>query len=306
MSLSFDGVDDVVDCGTPALLNDAQPFSIVAWIYPKSLGGGGGGGKGRIFCKENVTDGNGSWNFFATGTNQLKFAKNNSSQANRISGNNAFSFNRWTPVAMTWSGSNVASTSVNLYSKFALSNGAASSGSGSISDASLDLCIGNTQAAVVGFNGFIQYLQFFNRVISLNEIIQCSTYPGSLKRSLIGFWPLSGNSSTEPDYSGNKNHGAVTGAINNINNASISGMWFPRTSRNYSFGNPRAILNVNGAQLVSSVAATSIDSSNGNAVSDQDGTITDTVNWTAPQTTVAAAAPTAARRKLRALLGVGL
>lgn len=47
----------------------------------------------------------------------------------------------------------------------------------------------------------------------------------------------------------------------------------------------QAILNVNGAQAVDHVTATDIDSSGGNTVIDNDGTITNTINWTAPVTT---------------------
>ena len=107
------------------------------------------------------------------------------------------------------------------------------------------------------------------------------------------------------DYSGFLNTGVVTGALSSSDEPPIHNMWLPRSNRIFSFGNPRAILNVLGGQSVQRVGATSIDSSGGNTVSDQDGTIVDTVNWTAPQTVVAAAAP-GARRKLRTLLGVGL
>ena len=47
-AINFDGVDDFVDLGSPAILDNLDPFTITMWALPNSLGGGSAG---RLFEK---------------------------------------------------------------------------------------------------------------------------------------------------------------------------------------------------------------------------------------------------------------
>lgn len=156
------------------------------------------------------------------------------------------------------------------------------------------------------YAGLTAHAFFFNRKLTINELNQEMRFPGSVQGNRILCAPLWGNTDPEPDYSGNGNHGTVTGTIKGITEPPINGIFHPSKRRIFTFGNPRAILNVKGAQSVSLVNATSIDSSDGNAVVDTDGSITDTVNWTNPASPAPAAPSVTTTRKRRMLMGVGL
>lgn len=75
------------------------------------------------------------------------------------------------------------------------------------------------------FSGQIAHTQLFNRPLSAGEIRQIMQFPGSLSRGLIGYWPLWGSGSPEPDYSGNGNNGTVTGAIKGTSEPPINGIF---------------------------------------------------------------------------------
>lgn len=62
------------------------------------------------------------------------------------------------------------------------------------------------------FGGLVAHVQLFASSLSLNQLKQVAAFPGSIQNSLRGYWPLWGTSSPEPDYSGNRNNGTVTGA----------------------------------------------------------------------------------------------
>jgi hypothetical protein len=53
-ALDFDGIDDLVFVGNPAILDLTSSFSFVAWVLPRTLGGQG---RARIVDKNNNTTG---------------------------------------------------------------------------------------------------------------------------------------------------------------------------------------------------------------------------------------------------------
>jgi hypothetical protein len=64
------------------------------------------------------------------------------------------------------------------------------------------------------FKGSIAEVGYWNTLLNQNEIaaLQSGVSPNKIRRgSLVGYFPLYGAGSPEPDYSGNKNNGTLTG-----------------------------------------------------------------------------------------------
>lgn len=90
---------------------------------------------------------------------------------------------------------------------------------------SSELCFGAAQQGSNYLTGNLAHIQLFNRVLSPEEIKQIMRFPGSIVNGRTGYWPLFGSASPEPDYSGNGNHGTVTGAIKGTSEPQINGIF---------------------------------------------------------------------------------
>lgn len=197
-AVSFDGVDDVIDCTSDSRLDDLQPFSISAWIFPKSLGEGG---FGRIVVKD--SSGAGQWQLIVNTSNTFRFTKDfdgvNDLQTNSAS--NEVVLNDWQHIVLTWDGTGTSSTGVVFYVDGLVSaHGADTNGDGSaVSDASLSLKIGNNPAGARTFDGYITEVAIWNKVLSQTEVNQLSNLnfmrvKGSAfmvsPANLVAYWPL--------------------------------------------------------------------------------------------------------------------
>ena len=231
MSRSFDGVDDVINCGSSTSLDDLGPLSIGAWINIISAGENG---FGAIWLKGDSSDSAGSKYFANSGVGQLAIlfwiTKAAGDQLQRTA-STQLNASTWTFVHMTWDGSNDFNNIHIYYNLSEVSYASASNASSIPSDAAFNLGIGNDPASgTQTFDGSIAHVQTWNRVLSVNEMAQAMRFPGSITRGLIGFWPLWGGS-PEPDYSGKGNSGTVTGAlVSNIN---------PPINRVFGYKRPR-------------------------------------------------------------------
>lgn len=98
--LSFDGIDDVVDCGNSACFNVTSALTVVAWINPV---GWGGGTYGRILSKGVIT----AWAFFLSMTTaEMRFY--GASMGSAIQSNpNVIALNKWQQVGITYNKANV-------------------------------------------------------------------------------------------------------------------------------------------------------------------------------------------------------
>src|SRR3990170_5119166 len=64
MARSFDGVDDIVNCGSATSIDDVNTFTWCAWIYPTSMGESSYGriadkGNPKVFIMDGVNTTNG-------------------------------------------------------------------------------------------------------------------------------------------------------------------------------------------------------------------------------------------------------
>ena len=98
-SCVFNGTSDRINCGNDTSFDVTDAITIAAWIYPES---GGGGGTGRIVDKTYFS----GFAFFLRPDNVICFATNNGEIDTR-SNTNAFVFNVWTHVVMTYDRQNV-------------------------------------------------------------------------------------------------------------------------------------------------------------------------------------------------------
>ena len=241
MSRSFDAVDDVINCGSSNLSANMNSISVVVWMNPNTAGEANAG---RIITKNIGNSDNNGWNF------QLRGVSGSDSAGLRffvdyLNANLTVSTTaglwltkRWAHVGFTWPGSNSANT-VNIYVSGTAATEYSTLGSGSgsrVSDTIRNINIGNRGDTTSTFNGKLAHLHLYNTVLNEGEIKQLMKFPGSITNKLVGYWPLIGTSSTEPDLSGNGHNGVVTGAINSIDEPPINGMFtIPRPELMRSF-----------------------------------------------------------------------
>lgn len=227
MSRDFDGVDDIINYASPTILDNLSPLSIVAWIYPETIGENNLG----IICTKapDVSTTNG-WTFRTDNintTNCLTFLCDFLGVGNvnlfKISTTNSIVLNRWSRVAVTWDGSSTAAN-CKLYINgvepaYHLSqNGQTNRGD----DSGNSFCVGNEPTTTARtFNGPLAHIQIFNALLSNPEVNQAHFYPGSIQRGLVWY----GGDSLAFDYSGKGNNGTITGAVVSKNNPPINGVF---------------------------------------------------------------------------------
>lgn len=165
-AINFDGVDDAVNAGSGASLDNVAPVTISAWIYPRSDGEGSVGriidkGAGRILRMISSKDVRFSVNYTGVGSTDLQ----------KTTSNDQIPFNTWSHVVMTWNDSNNAS-GVSFYLNNVLVTSVSSqNGVGTRSgDATNNLFIGNDSAGASTFDGLMDDLRVYNRVLTSAEI----------------------------------------------------------------------------------------------------------------------------------------
>jgi hypothetical protein len=210
--LSFDGVDDIVNAGSGATVDDVVAqggggITVAAWIYANNMGESG---DGRIVAKG--TTPTGGWHFKLGGTNQVEFVVDyTTTDLGRRSAVNTMSTGAWHHVAASWNGSATA-TNVKIYvdgvevSSYDLTtNGVGTR----VSDASANLYIGNESNGGRTFNGKIDDVRLYNTVQTAADV-QILYQSGAV--GLMAHWQLNETTGTSAgDVSGNANHGALTG-----------------------------------------------------------------------------------------------
>ncbi len=169
----FNGVDDVVNAGSGASLDDIEKqggggMTISAWVKPFGLGEN----TNVIIYKEDDPDTtNGDWAMALDNSNYLSFRKGYSTQILSKYSNDTVGINVWTHVLAVWDGSS-DSSNVHLYiNGQEVSYIASSNGQGiKSSDASKNVYIGNSRWVTRTFNGLIDETRIYNRVLSQREI----------------------------------------------------------------------------------------------------------------------------------------
>lgn len=227
MSGFFDGINDVLNCGTDTAIDDLGQTNGVTcsvWINPSGAGESNGG---RIYQKGNGQTTVAPGTIFRIGANQILrlVIDTTGTSIARESNNNAWTVNTWTHVAYTWTGA-VDSTTVGFYAngtETTYQNTASATGSVS-SEAALNLWIGNDDTGARSYPGLMAYFQLFNRVLIREEIRQTMRFPGSLPNGLVAFYPMHGTSVGRDISPVGRSQATITGVFTHLNEPPISGL----------------------------------------------------------------------------------
>lgn len=199
MARNFAGGTDVVNLGAQAsltLMNNIVSWS--AWFYATSsvsfggiIGNYSSGGQNVFTVFPNLS-------YFWTGGN--------------ATGSGSYSNNTWNHVAVTWDGT-LANNSDQIRGYL---NGTldASNNSASNTSGARVFRIGFSDGGGAAFQGYIADVAGWNVILSVAEIVALSkgARPHTIRpKSLTAYLPLDGLQSPEPDLSGNKLNGTVTG-----------------------------------------------------------------------------------------------
>ncbi len=173
-AVDFDGADARVEINTNPTLDDLGPMSVSVWLKPRSAGEGN---LGRIIGKEGTGSPDGRWWIEVENTAPevlaVQFEKDlsGSTGAFRTTDDNTIVLNVWQNIVVTWDGSNQG-TGVHIYK-----NGfeqtyqdVGNDGSG-VSDAGMPLTIGNRTDNDRGFDGLIDDVRIYNRVLADAEVL---------------------------------------------------------------------------------------------------------------------------------------
>jgi len=163
----FDGTDDNIDCGSATSLDDVNPKTVIAWIYPE---GWGENNKGYVIAKS------GFWNFFllnSASEESLSWWRGHATTNGdwRIP-TSSISLNTWQHLALTYDDSNNANDPaiyINAVSQtiteITTPSGAATS------DAAETIYVGNASNGDRTWDGLVGELLFYNRALSPLEIL---------------------------------------------------------------------------------------------------------------------------------------
>jgi hypothetical protein len=165
--LSFDGTNDYVTLGTPALLNQVQvPLSICVWARANSLGT-----YNTLWGVYKGITSHQLYSLFRVDSGTLRYFASNSSGTYQWQDTFSISTNIWYFYAVTVSGS-ISSPVVTIY----LNNSSRSfsySAFSSTPDATVDFRVGSNQSAPGEcWNGNISQVCWYNRALSAAEIRQ--------------------------------------------------------------------------------------------------------------------------------------
>ncbi|MCX7997211.1 MAG: DUF2341 domain-containing protein [Patescibacteria group bacterium] len=167
-ALIFDGNNDIVNLGSDSTIDNLNPITVSAWIYPT---GWGEGNFGHIVSKENTSTVFGFTLVNNTGQNTFRIYRERATspvQATAASG--SITLNTWQHVA------GIIDTTNNIVRLYLNGKEVASyidqtMGSGSVnSDAANNLNIGNRTAGDRTFAGTIDEVKVFNSVLTADQI----------------------------------------------------------------------------------------------------------------------------------------
>jgi hypothetical protein len=187
-ALDFDGVDDTVDVGPEPALDDifASGATLTGWIRAR---GWGEGSYGRIADKSNATYPGVGWAFELYGPAQALLFQMGYSGATGgwATPPGSISLDTWHHVALVFDSSSDTNDPVIYIDGVAQTINELDAPSGTPDpDGDYDLHIGNhAQSTVRTFDGLLDDIRFYDRILSAAEIAELATLPGP-----IAHWKL--------------------------------------------------------------------------------------------------------------------
>ncbi len=173
-ALDFNGTNALITTSNITATDNLGALTVSAWIYPRSIGEGS---RGRIVDKADATTPTNGWLFVLTnnaGANQLGFIVDYAgTNLSYDVAANSITLDQWQHVVVTWNGNaNPASNNVRIsVNGSSVSSVTATAGtSGRVDDATQVVKIGNDKSLARTFDGYIDDVRIYNRVLSDNEI----------------------------------------------------------------------------------------------------------------------------------------
>ena len=168
-AIDIGGSNGSVNVGSPASLDNLSQITTSAWIYPRTDGEGTQGQViGKFYSPSSVE----GWylGFDSYNLHRLRFVVDYSTTDLYVV-TAPLSLNEWQHITMTWDGT-VNASGVHIYRNgVEVSKVIQTSGSGSrISDASRSVLVGSDADNGANFNGLIDEVRLYNRVLSLSEV----------------------------------------------------------------------------------------------------------------------------------------
>ena len=157
--LRLDGVNDMVDCGAGAHLNQKSSLTLCAWICPETFGLRG---DARIVDKGNESAG---FAFYLKGG--IRGLAWKAGNAEVTSAEDAIRLNEWQHVAVSYSD---ASDTVTFYVNGKAKGTVTGYTTNPADSADVPLIIGNNAALAAGFKGMISDVRLYSRALTAEEI----------------------------------------------------------------------------------------------------------------------------------------
>lgn len=210
MAREFNGTSDLIDCGSDSgILAGIGPLTFVGWIYADTLGESS---VGRVFHKGTSPAGY-NLRVVADGTGAYRFAVDyDGGDLVRTTTSSSVILDAWHHIAVTWDGGAEAAD-VHIYvngSELSYSTTQDAIGN-RVADTGDSFFLGNRGAADATWKGYLAECAVYNVELTVDEIKAASKLYWPRVSARIGYWPLFGRQSPEPDWSGNGNHGVLTG-----------------------------------------------------------------------------------------------
>jgi hypothetical protein len=169
-ALNFDGVSSIVTVGSPAALTNLARYTIAAWIKPRSLGEVK---LGRIVNKRSAA----GWALFLNTDGSAFFRQTFSTTEGAWSSPvNSVALGAWQHVAVGYDSSLATNRPVFYLNGKQVTTTARTAPAGlRSSDAASPLSIGNTSTLDRTFDGAIDDVRIYNRILSATEISGLAT-----------------------------------------------------------------------------------------------------------------------------------
>ena len=239
MSRLFDKVDDIINTSSTFGSMASGPFSYVAWLRPVSAGENNlGYAIARIGGTNNI-----AFEFSSSTAFGLSIVR---SGGVMIHDTVEYTLNKWDHWCVTWDGTLAAANILIYKNGFEVGYATTQDSSGTHSSSGGTFQIGNRSSDTARtWDGHINHVHIYNRVLTPAEAKVLMLYPGSIKHGLQCYMSLNGGALRELDYSGFGRHGIVTGALQKHEDPLVTPFLFPQRyiipKRNFFKRNSRFI-----------------------------------------------------------------
>lgn len=209
MAIDFDGVDDIVNCGSPAHLDDLANWTHCAWIYARSVGEANFG----IVFRKNANDAALGKVLHVEATGSFRgAARRATTNLSLEASDNTIALGAWVFIAFTYDGTTgrllkgspggaVAEVTYKVNTQ----------GAGALtSDSAGELIIGNDVTGATTFDGRIAYGRWFKKALTADELTSIMYNRLVRMEDGVGDWWLDDLSAT--DRSGYAANGTLTGS----------------------------------------------------------------------------------------------